>query len=120
MRYTKIKSDFEKPEFEWVVLTNVNMGGYPSFTPDYCLYRTDEFEQAVDRLKKEVARGIECATLNRVVEYADGYRLCEEYVVRDGKVVFVDDPEAFRRKLHFNWYVWSGDWLNPKNGTIDT
>ena len=63
-QYTKLKSDNDKPNFAYILLTNVNAKGYKGFTPDYYLYKVSEFEQAYEQLQKEIAKGVLYATLN--------------------------------------------------------
>ena len=110
-QYTKLKSDNGRPNFAYILLTNVNAKGYSGFTPDYYLYKVSEFEQAYEQLQKEIAKGVLYATLNAVVKHADGYRTVPFMGEKDGKVQYLEYAEI---GLHCYWYVRCGEWLNQR------
>lgn len=110
-QYNKVKTDFDKPEFNLILLTNENIKGYMGYTPDYYLYYEDELDVAIDQLRAEYSKGIEYAFIGEIVRSNDGsYRVTEMFVIDDNQLYLADEHEV----LHFNWYVHSGNWLNPR------
>ena len=111
MKYTKVKSDFDKPEFKYILLTNEKIGGYMGYTPDYYLYYEDELENAFKQLHVESARGIDHAFIGGIEESVDGsYKVTELFCLDDNKILVGNEEEL----LHFNWYVHAGNWLNQR------
>ena len=111
-QYNKLKSDYDKPNFAYILLTNENVKGYKGFTPDYYLYKDSEFEQAYEQLQKEIAKGIQCATLNTVEKHQKAYRALPFMGEKDGKIQYLEYAEM---GLHCYWYVRAGEWLNQRN-----
>ena len=98
-----------KPPFEFVLLT----GDIPCL--DYYLYTEDQFENAIEQLKKEFAKGFEMARVC-IVQFSNNdrtYRL-KDFVRLDidGKVCYDRYGETH---LHIKFYIDSGEWKNPEN-----
>ena len=110
-QYSRVKTDFDKPEFNFILLTNENVKGYMGYTPDYYLYYENELDVAMDQLRTEYSKGIEYAFIGEIVRSKDGsYRVTEMFTIDDNQVYCADEHEI----LHFNWYVHAGNWLNPR------
>lgn len=103
MQYSKLKSDYQKPNFDYVILTRENLNKYEQFTHDYFLCKKGELEQAYKQLGAEIAKGNRYATLNEVVHVNGMYRV--------SKIVCADGEMG----LHCYWIVRSGNWLNRRS-----
>lgn len=111
MQYRKVKSDFDKPEFSYILLTSEKRVGYMGYTPDYYLYYEDELEDAFTQLHVESAKGIDHAFIGGIEESIDGsYKVIELFYLYDDEILVGNEEEL----LHFNWYVHAGNWLNQR------
>lgn len=111
MQYSKLKSDYQKPNFDYVVLTRENLNKYEQFTPDYFLYKKNELEQAYMQLGAEIAKGNRYATLNEVVYVNGMYRVRPIFTGEANNKIVCADGEM---GLHCYWIVRSGNWLNHR------
>ena len=110
-QYNKLKTDFDKPDFAYILFTTTGENKRSAFLPDYYLYKEDEFPKAYYQLKAEHASGVTYTHLCDVVCNQDGYRVRKCYEGTPDDVIFVDEKTPL---LHCKWYTKVGQWLNPR------